>query len=109
MVSKLMCADKITKSVSLLQCSLQRLDNVLTPMGSTLTNLYHTHLGEDNLLIIWPSYPRRKRLGSDCVPIVHALMMQEIMGSNDAQCNTKESFISCRQNAFRIINFHLLE
>ena len=27
---------------------------------------HHTRLGENNLLIIWPTYPQRKPLGSDC-------------------------------------------
>ena len=27
---------------------------------------HHTCLGENNLLIIWPTYPQRKPLGSDC-------------------------------------------
>ena len=26
----------------------------------------HARLGENNLLIIWPTYPQRKPLGSDC-------------------------------------------
>ena len=27
---------------------------------------HYTRLGENNLLIIWPTYPQRKPLGSDC-------------------------------------------
>ena len=27
---------------------------------------HHTRLGENNLLIIWSTYPQRKPLGSDC-------------------------------------------
>ena len=27
---------------------------------------HHTRLEENNLLIIWPTYPQRKPLGSDC-------------------------------------------
>ena len=27
---------------------------------------HHTRLGENSLLIIWPTYPQRKPLGSDC-------------------------------------------
>ena len=27
---------------------------------------HHTRLGENNPLIIWPTYPQRKPLGSDC-------------------------------------------
>ena len=27
---------------------------------------HHTGLGENNLLIIWPTYPQRKPFGSDC-------------------------------------------
>ena len=27
---------------------------------------HHTRLGENNLLIIWPTYPQIKPLGSDC-------------------------------------------
>ena len=27
---------------------------------------HHTRLGENNLLIIWLTYPQRKPLGSDC-------------------------------------------
>ena len=27
---------------------------------------HHTRLGENNLLIIWPTYPQRKPLGLDC-------------------------------------------
>ena len=46
----------------------------------------------NQFLIIWPTYPQRKPLGSDCAH-THArtIMTQEIMHSSDAQCNTKES------------------
>ena len=27
---------------------------------------HHTHLEENNLLTIWPTYPQRKPTGSDC-------------------------------------------
>ena len=27
---------------------------------------FRTRLGENDLLIIWPTYPQRKPLGSDC-------------------------------------------
>ena len=37
----------------------------------------HTRLGESNLSIIWPTYPRTS--------------VQEIMHSSNVQCNTKES------------------
>ena len=48
---------------------------------------HHTRLGEINLLILQPTYPQKKSL----VRTVRALMTQNIMGSSDAQCNTKKS------------------
>ena len=33
---------------------------------------HHTGLGENNLLIIWPTYSQKKPLGSDCARACHA-------------------------------------